>query len=212
MMPHLVHAANRRGAEVRQAAMHRRRGLNVAGFWCSRMMRELDAAHAARRHRVHPVQVGLQKCTALHRQSTSAGSAARDLVRLVGNSGAGGLEELRGRPARGKTFAGFRIAHLLQPLRLVDCGGSSAGLRWRRPRRPTCRPPPSWRRTERSTGQMAVGAAGMSVHVYDHGPGRAAQRRVCHCDAAKQMSRERGAPLLGRLLRCASDLTKLPSP
>ena len=86
----LVHAANRMGTELCQAAMHGRFRLDVAGF-IDQIMGELDGAHAAFPQFVQPIQIAFQEIAAFHRQNQGR-IGGGDFTRFTGDAHAGGLE------------------------------------------------------------------------------------------------------------------------
>ena len=108
-----VHPPHHVRPESGQAAMHRRRGLDIAGF-VHKIMSQLDTADAAGFHRVQAVQVALQKITALDRQHQGRIVMSK-IVRFAGDAGTGLLETGEVAFHRLQTFAGVRVAEFFQP-------------------------------------------------------------------------------------------------
>ena len=161
-----VHPPHRLGAERGQAAMHRRGGLDVAGL-VDQVMRKLDRAHTAGLQRVQPVEVALQEIAALDGEHQGRIPLA-DVGRLARDSHA---RWPRRCPDIHPRRPGTRQAPDRAPFPAAASSGragSSADRRWRKPRRPRRRPGPWWpgRSIDRAD---AVGAAGMGMHVDDHG-------------------------------------------
>ena len=146
--------------------MHRRSGLDVAGL-VDQIMRELDRTHAARLERVQPVEVALQEVAALDGEHQRRIPVA-DVRGLAGDTRAGGLEAAEILVHRGQALARLRVAHLLQPPvvriapdhRHIGDGGNHGG-------RDAAGGHGGKHRAIHRTA--TVRAAGMGVHVDDHG-------------------------------------------